>query len=130
MKRISKAAIKNLADINATHANSVTYFPYPENVEKVAYSCGTYGWTGSLYRGTTSGLLYAVTDMGNDCSANGYDMRRTFGARENAVIEDLSHVEEVDHSDHGFSVMRFVSRNGYAFTVATFDFGRTWTVCG
>lgn len=129
MKRISKAAIKDLADIDVTHANSVTYFPYPESVEKVAYSCGTCGWTGSLYRGQTSGLLYAVTDMGNDCSANGYDMRRTFGARETAVVERLSHVEEVEH-DHGYSVMRFVSRNSYSFTVVTRDFGRTWSVCG
>ena len=129
MKRISRVAIMSLADIDATHANSVTYFPYPEPVEKVAYSCGTYGWTGSLYRGTTSGLLYAVTDMGNDCASNGCDMRRTFGARAAAVVERLDHVEEVEHS-HGHSVMRFVSRDGYSFTATTWDFGRTWTVCG
>ena len=70
MKRIAKKTIVSLSDINATKATSVTYFPYPEYVEKVAYSAGVHGWTGSLYRGTTSGLLYAVrTYPGSDGNA-------------------------------------------------------------
>lgn len=129
MKRIAKRTIISQADINATKANSVTYFPFPEHVEKVAYSAGIYGWTGSLYQGETSGLLYAVTDYGNDCASNGHDMRAAMGNRELAVVRNLSHVEEVEH-DHAKSVMRFVARDGYAFTVATFDHGRTWTICG
>lgn len=129
MKRIAKKAVVSLADINATKATSVTYFPYPEYVEKVAYSAGVYGWTGSLYRGTTSGLLYAVTDCGNDCASNGHSMRKMMGARELAVVENLAYCEEEEH-DHGKSVLRFVARDGHAFTVATFDHGRNWTICG
>lgn len=129
MKRIAKRTIVSQADINATKATSVTYFPYPEYVEKVAYSAGVYGWTGSLYRGETSGLLYAVTDYGNDCPGNGSSIRHTMGARELAIVENLAYCEEVEH-DHGKSVLRFVARDGHAFTVATFDHGRTWTICG
>lgn len=36
MRRIAKKAIISQADINATKATSVTYFPFPEHVEKVA----------------------------------------------------------------------------------------------
>ena len=129
MERISKRALVNLADVDATHATHVTYFPYPERIDKIAYSCGASGWTGSLYRGQTSGALYAVTNQGNDCPTNGTSVRRMMGARETCVVETLSHVEEVEH-DHAKSVLRFVSRDGHAFTVATFDFGRTWTICG
>lgn len=132
MERISKRALVNLADVDATHATSATYFPFPERVEKIAYSCGACGWTGSLYRGQMSGLLYAVTDCGNDCDTNGCGMRRNFGARELAVVETLARVEEVEGDAHGHarSVLRFVSRDGRSFTAATFDHGHTWTVCG
>lgn len=129
MKRIAKKTIIAQADINASKATSVTYFPFPEYVEKVAYSAGVYGWTGSLYRGTTSGLLYSVTDYGNDCASNGHDIRRMMGAREAAVVENLAYCEEVEH-DGSKSVLRFVARDGYSFTVATFDRGHSWTICG
>lgn len=129
MKRIAKKTIISRAHINATTATSVTYFPYPEYVEKIAYSAGIYGWTGSLYRGTISGALYAVTDYGNDCASNGHDIREAMGARELAVVENLDYCEEVEH-DYGKSVLRFVARDGHAFTVATFDHGRNWTICG
>lgn len=129
-KRISRKALIGLADINATRATGATYFPFPEYVTKVAYSCNAAGWTGSLYKGTESGLLYAVTDMGNDCASNGCHMRRMMGNREKYVVRTLSHVEELEH-DHEKSVIRFVSRDGeHAFTAVTFDFGRTWTICG
>ena len=128
-ERISKKALIGLADINATRATSVTYFPFPETVTKVAYSCNVDGWTGSLYKGDESGLLYAVTDMGNDCASNGHDMRRAMGNREKYVVRTLSHVEEMEKA-HGKSVIRFVSRDGeHAFSAVTFDHGRTWTIC-
>ena len=129
MKRIAKKTIISQADINATKATSVTYFPFPEHVEKVAYSCGVYGWTGSLYRGTESGCLYAVTDYGNDCPSNGHDIRRTMGNREKAVVENLAYAEEIEH-DGRKSVLRFVARDGYSFTVVTFNGGHDWTICG
>lgn len=129
MERIAKRTLVNLANVDATHATHATYFPYPEHVDKIAYSCGASGWTGSLYRGRESGALYAATDAGNDCPANGYSIRRAMGARESAVVERLDHVEEVEHG-HGSSTLRFVARDGYAFTISTFDFGRTWTICG
>lgn len=130
MKRIAKRDIINRAHINATTATHATYFPFMEYTERVAYSAGVYGWTGNLFRGCTSGCLYAVTDYGNENAPTSYRLMEMLGNRERAVMETLDHVEEVEYKGAEYSVLRFVAMDGHAFTVATFDFGKTWEICG
>lgn len=131
MKRISRKAIVNTSAINATKATHATYFPFPEYTDRVAYSAGVYGWTGNQFIGLTSGIKYAVTDQGNEYAHACLPLVQAMGNREKAVIESLDHVEEIEHKDNGkYSMLRFVARDGHSFTVATFDFGHTWTICG
>ena len=87
--------MREIADVNATKTTGyATYFPYPETVEKVAYASGVYGWNASLYRGETSGLLYYVSDMGNDCGTNGHALREAFGYREREIVENLARLND------------------------------------
>ena len=64
MKKLSKRDILRSADI-VTDDVRVTYFPFPEYTRQVGYSVGACGCTAQLYRGMTSGALYA-TDRGSD----------------------------------------------------------------
>lgn len=122
--------IKSMADINVTRATSVTYFPFFEYTEKVAYAAGIYGWNGSLYRGWDSRLYYVVTDMGNDGCCTGSNMKK-MGEREKYVMRTLDRVEEVEREGTAHSVMRFYSSDGeHSFSVETFDHGKTWDICG
>lgn len=127
--RMSKKAIYQRADIN-TDSIGVTYFPYPEYTEKVAYSCGIYGCTAVLRRGYESGALYASGPYANSDGCAPYGFRESFGNRERAIIERLDHIEQVEPGADGRAVFAFVSRTGERFTVATFDHGHTWSICG
>lgn len=127
IRRISKQAAYAMADVN-TDSIGVTYFPYPETTSKVAYSAGS-RCTAVLRRGDVSGVLYVSGPYANDYA--GARIGRDLGNRERAVVERLSHVEVVERDDiHGRSIVAFVARDSSRFTVATFDFGRTWTICG
>lgn len=128
--RMALRDIKRMADIDVTHATSVTYFPFFEYTDKIAYAAGIYGWNGSLYRGLDSRLYYAVTDMGNDGCCAGRNVGK-MGEREKYVMRTLERVEEVEHPAPGSSVVRFFSSDGeHSFSVATSDHGKTWEICG
>lgn len=127
--RYSKKALYQCADIN-TDSIGVTYFPYPEQTEQVAYSCGIYGCTAVLRRGYESGALYASGPYANSDGWAPYGFRESFGNREHAIIERLDHIEQVEPGTGDRAVFAFVSRTGERFTVATFDYGKTWTICG
>ena len=133
MKRVSRKHIIEVADINATRDIPVTYFPFPEYTERVAYSAGMHGWTGNLFKGLESGVLYAVTDGANE-GAGIHRVAESFGFREREIVRNLSHVELVESDSRGgisnYCVMAFVSCDGSRFTVATFDHGKNWEVCG
>ena len=128
MKRLSMKRMREIADVNATKTTGyATYFPYPETVEKVAYASGVYGWNASLHRGETSGLLYYVSDMGNDCGTNGHALREAFGYREREIVEDLASVE-VAETSRDFTTLRFTSDEGKSFEASTFDDGHVWKI--
>ena len=131
MKRISKKEILNRAHIDATTATSATYFPFCEYCERIAYSAGVYGWTGNLFRGLTSGALYAVTDYGNEDAPAKYELMEKLGNRERYVLETLDSVEEIEHDGAKRSVLKFHSTDGeHTFSLVTSDFGKTWDICG
>lgn len=127
--RLSKKAIYQQADIN-TDSIGATYFPYPEPTEKVAYSCGIYGCTAVLRQGRESGTLYASGPYANSDGWAPYGFRESFGNREREIIARLDHIEQDEPGEGGRAVFSFVSRTGERFTVATFDHGHTWEICG
>lgn len=130
MKRLALRTIKAQAHINASTATHATYFPFFETREKIAYAAGIYGWNGSLYRGDVSGILYAVTDYGNDYYG-AHKCRDLMGEREKYVLRTLDHVEEIEHGPNGYSVMGFYSIDGeHGFKVVTRDYGHNWEICG
>ena len=126
-QRISKRRLLEWADIN-TDDVEVTYFPFPEPVEIRAHSEGVYGCTGLLFKGRVSGALYAGDEYVSE--SQGYDLRRSLGNRERAVIEQLDHIEVHEGDGRAFCVFSFVACDGSRFTVVTRDFGRTWSICG
>lgn len=128
--RMSKKSIYQRSDIN-TDSIGVTYFPYPEATEKVGYSCNVYGCTAVLRRGYESGALYAAAVYGgNEDGCTSYEFVKSFGNREREIVARLDHIEQVEPGNHGRAVFAFVSRTGERFTVATFDHGHTWSICG
>ena len=131
-KRISRREAIARADVNVsaiTDGTGTTNFPYPEALETVAHSEGVYGCTGILRRGATSGLRYFAGPYSSDCE--GHALRQQMGNRERAVVEQLDRVEVVEQAEHGRRcVLRFVAFDGSAFTVATFDRGHSWAICG
>lgn len=130
LKRYSKKSIYQLADID-TDSIGVTYFPYPESTVKIGYSCNVYGCTAVLRKGYDSGILYAAAVYGgNEDGCTHYDFTQSFGNRERAIIEQLDHIEQIENEGHKRSVFAFVAKDGTRFTVATFDNGRTWKICG
>lgn len=127
--RMGKRAMYQRADIDVDSIG-VTYFPFPESVTQIAYSCGSQ-CTGMLFRGNESYCLYVGGPYTS--TSNGYDMREMFGNRERAIVERLSHVEVIESgrdNGHKHAVVAFVSRGGERFTVVTNDYGRTWDICG
>lgn len=126
-EKISKRALYKMADVDIDVAG-VTYFPFPEPVEIVAHSEGLYGCTGILYRGCESGALYAGGKYSS--ASQGWDLRKSIGNRERAVVEKLARVEQLEGDGVYYSVLRFVSRDGYSFTAVTRDYGHHWTICG
>ena len=131
MKRLSKREITKRAHVNVTSATHATYFPFLEYCERIAYSAGVYGWTGNLFRGLTSGVLYAVTDYGNENAPTYYDLMQQLGNREKYVMKTLERIEETEHDGCKKSVLVFYSRDGEpSFKLATFDYGHTWNICG
>lgn len=126
-ERISKRRLLEWADINADDVE-VTYFPFPEPVERFAHSEGVNGCTGILYRGSVSGKLYA--DGKYSSEAQGEKLRRDMGYRERAVVEQLDHIEVHEGDGSSFCVFSFVARDRSRFTVVTRDFGHTWSICG
>lgn len=133
MEKLSLRALKNEADIDVLQiirAAGVSYFPWFEGNEKVAYAHCAEGWAGSLRRGNLSGLLYAVTDYGNDIYSPGrYAL--DLGARETAVMQRLDHVEVLQNRrETGYAVIKFAAEDGHSFTVSCTDDGHNWTVCG
>lgn len=129
LKRYSKKSIYQLADID-TGSIGVTYFPYPEATEKIGYSCGIYGCTAVLRRGYDSNALYAADPYANSDGYSPYDFRKSLGNREHDIIERLDHIEQVEPGKDGRAVIAFVAKDGARFTVATFDHGHTWEICG
>lgn len=132
MKAIKMAQrdVRNWADINATKATHASYFPFLEPCDRCGYACGVYGWRANLYRGRLSGLYYGVWDYGNE-DAHLSRLAYKMGARELSVMENLARVEELEYSDNGEkSVLAFIAGDGSRFTVATFDNGSTWDICG
>ena len=127
--RMSKKAIYKRADIN-TDSIGVTYFPYPEPTDKIGYSCNVYGCTAVLRRGCDSGALYAARAYANESGCTNWEMIRSYGNREREIIARLDHIEIEEPGNEGRAVFAFVSRTGERFTVATFDHGRNWTICG
>lgn len=128
--RYSKKALYQRADID-TDSISATYFPYPEPTEQVGYSCGIYGCTAVLRRGYTSGALYAAKPYANEDGHQNPQFLQQIANRERYVIEHLDHIEiEESSSDHSRSVFAFVATTGERFTVATFDYGHSWKICG
>lgn len=125
-ERISKRRLLEWADIDTAEVRA-TYFPFPEPVERFAHSEGVNGCTGILYRGSVSGRLYAGGKYSSE--ATGAALRRALGYRERAVVENLDRIE-VHEGDGEYCVFSFVARDGSRFTVATWDFGRTWEICG
>lgn len=130
--RYSKRAIYQRADIN-TDSIGVTYFPYPEPTEKVGYACGIYGCNAVLRQGNESGAYYAAgtrNSCGNEDGCSPYGFRESFGNRERDIIARLDHIEQDEPGEGGRAVFSFVARTGERFTVATFDYGHTWEICG
>lgn len=127
--RYSKKAIFNQADID-TDSIGVTYFPYPESTDKIGYSCNAYGCTAVLRRGCDSGALYAARAYANESGCTNWDMVRSYGNRERDIISRLDHIEIEEPGNEGRAVFAFVSHTGERFTVATFDHGHNWTICG
>lgn len=128
--RMSKKGIYQRADID-TDSISATYFPYPEATEQVGYSCNAYGCTAVLRRGYTSGALYAAAPYANEDGHQNPQFLRQIANRERYVIEHLDHIEDVERSsDHSRAMFAFVASTGERFTVATFDHGHNWTICG
>ena len=128
--RYSKKAIYQAANID-TDSIEVTYFPYPESTEKIGYSCNIYGCTAVLRRGDESGALYAAKVYGgNEDGWSPWEFRKSFGNRERDIISRLDHIEIEEPGHNGRAVFAFVARSGERFTVATFDQGHTWTICG
>lgn len=128
--RYSKKALYQRADIDADSI-SATYFPFPEYTEKVGFSCNATGCTAVLLRGYTSGALYAAAPYANEDGNPTRQFLQQIANRERYVIEHLDHIEDVERSsDHSRAVFSFVATTGERFTVATFDYGRNWKICG
>lgn len=129
MQKLSKREILRRSHIN-TDECSATYFPFPEYTTQVAYSAGVYGCTGQMYRGLTSGCLYATDPYGAGRSGSpNREMVASFGNRERDIVERLDHVEIIENGVER-NTLAFVAYSGERFTVTTTDFGRTWTICG
>jgi len=128
--RYSKKALYQRADID-TDSISATYFPFPEYTEKVGYSCNAIGCTAVLLRGYTSGALYAAAPYANESGNPTRQFMQQIANREREIIKHLDHIEiEESSRDHSRAVFAFVATTGERFTVATFDYGRTWKICG
>lgn len=125
---MSRKAILACCEVNTDKATHATYFPYPESTTKTAYSAGVNGCTGCMRFGDEFGIRYACGPYANDWSGSKI---RELGNRERRVLEYFSHCEELEYSDNGkYSLLSFVSIDGYRFDVATFDNGHTWKICG
>lgn len=132
MKRYSKKAIYDLADININEFAGLV-FPAPESVEQVGYSRGVNGGTAKLYRGEESGRHYAggvfAGIVGPYSWRHGLTSDYPLGYRERAVVRSLDHAEQLE-SNENYIVIRFVSTSGDYFVVASDDNGHTWRVAG
>ncbi len=130
---MSMKAMKAVADIDVTATArelGVTYFPYFEPREKVAYAAGVHGWNASLYKGSESGALYYVTDMSNDFGTMTRAAEK-MGAREMAVTAHLDHVEVLEsRNDKDRAAMYAVASDGSRFEVTCTDDGHRWEICG
>lgn len=80
--RVPKKAIEGADFYIDRNMPRWVFFPYPEQVEKVAYSCNKFGNTGSLFRGVDSGFTYGADVYRNDSPSRGKSLREAFGFRE------------------------------------------------
>lgn len=131
-ERITKKALYSMADVDADMLFNcgVTYFPFVESSKKIAYSCGVNGCTAVLRRGDNSGALYAARPGANEDGSYNSKLLGMFGAREWAIIHALDHYELLEGRPNGYAVVAVVARGGERFTLATFDRGHNWDVCG
>lgn len=121
-----------MADVDADMLFScgVTYFPFVESSKKIAYSCGINGCTAVLRRGDSSGALYAARPGANEDGSYDSEFVGLLGTRELAIVHALDHYELLEGRPNGYAVVAVVARGGERFTLATFDRGHNWEVCG